>query len=115
MAKLEWSYHRAGCKTCGKTQDYLAKAKLTAQEEVNARKERMGDAEALELLSKVERLHVTRGKKVLSFDLRKDTLSQEELLKLVIGPSGNLRAPTLKVGKDLLVGFDEEMYKKVLK
>ena len=32
----------------------------------------------------------------------------------MIGPSGNLRAPTLRVGKKILVGFDEESYEKVL-
>ena len=43
-------------------------------------------------------------------DLKKDDLSEEELLKLVLGPTGNLRAPTLRVGKALVVGFNEEMY-----
>jgi hypothetical protein len=30
--------------------------------------------------------------------------------KAVIGPSGNLRAPTLRCGKTWLVGFHEEAY-----
>jgi hypothetical protein len=32
----------------------------------------------------------------------------------MIGPSGNLRAPTLRVGRRILVGFDEDSYRKVL-
>ena len=32
----------------------------------------------------------------------------------MLGPTGNLRAPTLRVGRTLLVGFDEETYRKVL-
>ena len=40
-------------------------------------------------------------------------ITQDELLKLVLGPTGNLRAPTLRVGKKLVVGFNEEMYEAV--
>jgi len=32
----------------------------------------------------------------------------------MLGPTGNLRAPTLLVGKTVLVGFDEASYKAVL-
>ncbi len=31
----------------------------------------------------------------------------EELARVLLGPSGNLRAPTLKVGDTLLVGWCE--------
>ena len=34
----------------------------------------------------------------------------EELRKVAIGPSGNLRAPTLRAGKSWYVGFSEEAY-----
>ena len=65
-------------------------------------------------MSSVSRLHAAKGKKVVVVDLKKDGLSEEELLKLVLGPTGNLRAPTLRVGKTLVVGFNEEMYNGVL-
>jgi hypothetical protein len=32
----------------------------------------------------------------------------------MLGPTGNLRAPTLRVGRTLIVGFDEETYRRVL-
>ena len=38
----------------------------------------------------------------------------ETILALIIGPTGNLRAPTAKVGKTLLVGFNAEAYDEVL-
>jgi arsenate reductase-like glutaredoxin family protein len=60
-------------------------------------------------------LHAARGKKVVSVDLKKDDATQADLLKLVLGPTGNLRAPTLIVGKQMLVGFNEEMYADVIK
>jgi hypothetical protein len=37
------------------------------------------------------------------------------LLGLLLGPSGNLRAPTLRKGRTLLVGFDEPTYKALLR
>lgn len=33
-------------------------------------------------------------------------------MKNVLGPSGNLRAPSLRMGKTWLVGFGEETYEK---
>ena len=72
-------------------------------------------AKALSLLGAASDLWAARGKKVVKVNLKKDGLSDEELLKLVLGPTGNLRAPTLCVGKKVLVGFNEEMYEAVLK
>lgn len=67
------------------------------------------------MLGDVNKLHVAKGKKVVQLDLKKDKPSEAELLKLVLGPTGNLRAPTLRVGKQLIVGFNEEMYRQMLK
>ena len=36
-----------------------------------------------------------------------------DILKDVIGPSGNLRAPTWRVGNDYIVGFNPELYEEV--
>ena len=62
------------------------------------------------MLGKINHLSVARGKKVVKLDLQKDNPSKEEILKLILGPTGNLRAPTLRSGKKLIVGFNEEMY-----
>jgi hypothetical protein len=37
------------------------------------------------------------------------------LKSLVLGPTGNLRAPTLRVGRTLVVGFDADTYRAVFK
>jgi hypothetical protein len=47
--------------------------------------------------------------------MKKDKPDAETLAKLLVGPSGNLRAPTPRVGKTLVVGFNEEMYHEVFK
>ena len=46
----------------------------------------------------------------MTFEPKKDTFDQEAFHKAAIGPSGNLRAPTVKSGKTWLVGFHEEAY-----
>ncbi len=56
---------------------------------------------------------VARGKKLLEFDMKKSPPTDDELLKGVIGPSGNLRAPTIVVGKTVLVGYHEDAYQQV--
>lgn len=58
-------------------------------------------------------LYAAKGQKVVHIDLRKAPPSNAELTKLMIGPSGNLRAPTLRVGTTLVVGFNDAMYDTV--
>jgi hypothetical protein len=48
------------------------------------------------------------------FDLQKARPSDEELLEQLLGPTGNLRAPTMRVGSTLVVGYSVEAYKMVL-
>ena len=80
---------------------------------MNATKTKYGQDDALALLKSVSKLRVAKGKKVTDVDLKKDDLTDEELAKLMLGPTGNLRAPTLRKGKTLVVGFNEEMYEEV--
>jgi arsenate reductase-like glutaredoxin family protein len=82
-------------------------------EEVDARKERYGAQEALGLLSEVSTLYVAKGKKVTRVNLKKDRPDDDTLVALMLGPTGNLRAPTMKVGKTLLIGFNDEIFEEV--
>ena len=59
-------------------------------------------------------VYVTKGKKVLRFDMRRNPPDGDTLLSALLGPNGNLRAPTLRLGSILLVGFDEPTYRKLL-
>ena len=80
---------------------------------MNAKKERYGAKEALALASEVCELYVAKGKKVVHIDLKKDKPDDETLTALMLGPTGNLRAPTIRIGKTLVVGFDAATYAKV--
>ena len=62
---------------------------------------------------KVNEVYAAKGKKVVYFNLKKDAPSDDELAKVLLGPTGNLRAPTLRKGKTLVVGFNEETYEKL--
>jgi hypothetical protein len=80
----------------------------------NASKEKKGREEALELAKSVERVVAGKGKKVVVFDMKDAPPSDDELAAVLLGPTGNLKAPTLKIGNTLLVGFSEEAYRQTL-
>ncbi len=67
----------------------------------------------MELLKGVNELYAAKGKKVVHVNLKKDSPTEAELMKLVLGPTGNLRAPTIRKGKTLMVGFNEETDEKL--
>jgi hypothetical protein len=70
----------------------------------------MGRDEALALARAADKVIVARGKKVVTFDM-KDAPPGDTLAAHLLGPTGNLRAPTLWHGRTLLVGFSEEGYR----
>jgi hypothetical protein len=59
-------------------------------------------------------VHVARGKKIVTFDMKKAPPDDDTLASYLLGPSGNLRAPTARKGKTLFVGFHEEAYQQLV-
>ena len=53
---------------------------------------------------------VAKHKKVLTFERARGGAWPTELAAVALGPTGNLRAPALRVGSSWLVGFDEGVY-----
>ena len=100
--------------TCAKTQGFLARHKVTVSEQADAKKATIKGDAALGVLKDVDELYVAKGKRVIHVDLRREKPSRAELLALLLGPTGNLRAPTLRKGRTLIVGFDEPTYTKVI-
>jgi arsenate reductase-like glutaredoxin family protein len=45
--------------------------------------------------------------------MKKDKPDAATLKKLLLGPTGNLRAPTLRKGKTLVVGFNADTYSEI--
>ncbi len=80
---------------------------------MDAKKQAIDRAGAIVLAREAATVYATKGKKVLRLDMKTNP-SDDEIAGLVVGPSGNLRAPALLLGKTLLVGFDEATYAKLL-
>ena len=55
---------------------------------------------------------VAKGKNVAEF--KTGGKAPAECVDAMLGPTGNLRAPALRVGKTVLVGFDEAAYRAAL-
>lgn len=68
-------------------------------------------SDAAELLDKASTLIVAKGKKVTEF--KGKNASGDDAVAAMLGPTGNLRAPAIRAGKTLLIGFNEEVYSKV--
>lgn len=80
-------------------------------ETVPASRKLQGD-DARALLKGASRLLVAKGKKLQTFDGA--ALKGDDAVAAMLGPTGNLRAPTVKVGKTLVVGFSEDAYREAL-
>ena len=57
-------------------------------------------------------VYVVNGRNIL--ELPPTIANKETILDKAIGRSGNLRAPTIQVGNQFIVGFKEELYAKLL-
>jgi arsenate reductase-like glutaredoxin family protein len=111
---IDWLYARKSCNTCKKAAAHCAGAGATAKQSVDATKVKMDAAAATGLLGTVTKVVAARGQSVVEFDLKKDKPDTETLLGYLMGPTGNLRAPTARVGKTLLVGYHPDAYTAVL-
>ena len=72
-----------------------------------SRKLGRGDAEAL--LAEAETIYVARGRKRTELPA-----SEPGAADLMLGPTGNLRAPVVRVGSTLIVGYHEEALNQAL-
>jgi len=81
---------------------------------IDAKKSRLSRKDALALVGEVDEIYAMKGKRVVHFDLVRSKPTRDELLAVLLGPTGNLRAPTVRRGRTLLVGFDDATYRKVL-
>ncbi|MBA4065333.1 MAG: hypothetical protein C0501_16805 [Isosphaera sp.] len=100
--------------TCQKAQGFLGQGAVAVAETVDATKVRYAAADALKLLDGVATLVAAKGKRLEVFDLKTAKPDDAVLLAHLLGPTGNLRAPTARVGAVLVVGFGEEAYRRAL-
>ena len=63
------------------------------------------------MLGSAEQVVVAKGKSIETF--QPDEANQESIIKAVLGRSGSLRAPTIRIGEVFYVGFNETLYTEI--
>jgi hypothetical protein len=86
----------------------LEKSKSDVGEERPSRSRPLTDADAKALLKDVDMVTLARGKTARTLPAREVSLDD------LRGPTGNFRAPMLRVGRRLLVGWHEESLRELL-
>jgi hypothetical protein len=69
------------------------------------------DAHGIEAVETV-RVVAAKGKRVEEF--KPGGKASQQVVGALLGPTGNLRAPCIRVGRTILVGFDESTFEEVL-
>lgn len=58
---------------------------------------------------------VAKGQKIVEFNLGSERPDDDTLAAHLLGPTGNLRAPALRRGEVLYVGFHPDVYRELTK
>lgn len=82
---------------------------------MDAKKQTKSAEDAFALLEGIDEIYAARRNNVVHLDLKETKPSRAEIAAVLLGPTGNLRAPTVRKGRTLLLGFDEGTYRKYLK
>ena len=62
----------------------------------------------------VDEIYIAKGKRIFHVQLNASKHEPDLLARLLLRPSGNIRAPTFRRGRTLVVGFYEATYRKIL-
>ena len=74
---------------------------------------KLGRTEALAMVRQAQRLVAAKGKKITAIDLQTAPPTDDVLASLLLGPTGNLRAPTMRVGQTILVGYNDHVFAEI--
>lgn len=86
-------------------------AKRIKPRETVSASQKLGRSDAAAIAKASSKLIVAKGKKLDEF--KTAGKAPKAAVDAMLGPTGNLRAPCLRVGKTVLVGFNEEVYAEV--
>jgi hypothetical protein len=73
---------------------------------------KLSKSDAAAIAKAATKVIVAKGKKVSEFEPAGK--AGADVIEAMLGPTGNLRAPTLRTGKLVLVGFNEAVYADAL-
>ena len=74
--------------------------------------QKLGKSEVATLARNASTVYVAKGKKLVEF--KPAGKAGADVVEAMLGPTGNLRAPTIRRGKSVIVGFNEELYASLL-
>ena len=111
---IDWYYHRKGDASCVKADAFLAKRGVTARETVDARKVKVGKPQIAQILRGTHLVVASKGSSAIEFNLRAEPPVEKILYENLIGATGSLRTPAIRIGRTLVVGFSEDTWAKVL-
>ena len=80
----------------------------------DVRKNPISAEDAKVILTEKNRFYEKRGKKIKFINRESDQPTEETLLKMFLGRSGNLRAPVLAADDWIIAGFEENQYRTLL-
>ncbi|MFT4720261.1 MAG: hypothetical protein ACI9SB_001430 [Candidatus Azotimanducaceae bacterium] len=69
-------------------------------------------SDARALLDDATQLIAIKGKKITTLEAGKN--AGQDAVDIMLGPTGNLRSPTIRVGTTLIVGFDQGVFENQL-
>jgi hypothetical protein len=67
--------------------------------------------EAWKLISSGKKIKLVKGTKLLEYDTA--DADRFEVLQIALGRSGSLRAPTINIGDEWVVGFSKDIYESL--
>lgn len=87
------------------------KNNVVIETQIDAKKETCQGEDAWNLVQKAEKIVVASGQKTLEYN--PDSADKDEVLKKITGRTGNLRAPTVRIGNVYYIGFNVGMYESL--
>ena len=89
------------------------KNNIALENRENANSKKYNGDDAFALLDNIDELYVRKGRKYVHFNLHKEKPVPEDIAKLMLGPTGNFRAPAIRKDRTLVVGFYEDALHKL--
>lgn len=112
---IEWYWQRAGCTACAKAKEFLSGYDLDVRQTLDARRTRIGPSGVAAVVENAKTVLVSDGRTVRRYDLEKKPQERGDMLARMVGPTGNLRAPTIRRNGLVVVGFHRDSMAELVK
>ena len=82
---------------------------IEAKETIPASR-KLGKKDAAEMAKAASKIFVAKGRKISEFE---GGSASAEIVTAMLGPTGNLRAPTIRKGKTVVVGYNDDLFEQI--